>query len=82
MAEPTVSVERPLPPDVTMTLVGLMEETREEEEADVVRMMVPVKPPRLVRRTVDVALTLVDVLRDVGVAVIEKSGTLTVMVLE
>lgn len=80
VADPTVSVEVPLPPDVIETLAGLTEDVRLADDTDPARLTVPAKPPRLVRRMVEVELLPVDALIAVGVAEIEKSGTLTLTV--
>ena len=78
MAELRVRVEEPVPPAIRATLAGFIEAVRLPEETDVVSATVPVKRPRLARLTVKVALEPTVKLMLVGLALMLKSGTLTV----
>ncbi len=76
-----VRVEVPVPPEASVTLVGLTELVRPEGDADVVRPTVPAKPLTPVRVIVEVVGKPVTTVRLDG-AEREKSVTLTVTLAE
>src|SRR5712692_4499330 len=76
-----VSTDVPVPPAVSVTLVGLREAVRPEGEATIESATGPAKPVRLARDTVEVLGTPVITFRLVGLEML-KSETLTVIVVE
>ena len=70
----------PDPPAASATLAGLSEPTRPLGDDAAVSVTVPLNPPRLARLIVEVALEPDERLTVDGLAVIPKSGTLTVTV--
>ncbi len=80
MVELRVRVDEPDPPAVRATLPGLIEAVRLPDETATVSATVPAKRPRLARVMVEVALEPAVKVMPVGLALILKSGTLTVTV--
>jgi hypothetical protein len=70
----TVKVELAEPPEVSVTFVGFRDTTRLE---DAERLTVPVKPLRLVTVIVESAEDPRGIVRNVGVAMMLKSGPVT-----
>jgi len=78
--ELTVRVEEAVPPGLRGTLAGLTEAVRPEGVTDVERPIVPVKPARLFRVTVEVPELPACTVRVLGLDEIVKSPTPTVTV--
>ncbi len=68
----------PEPPADRVTLAGLVDAVRPAEDTVAVSETLPVKPPRLARLIVEVALEPDVKVVVVGLAEIPKSGTFTV----
>lgn len=75
-----VSVAVPVPPEESVILDELRDSVRPAGELVVERVMVPAKPPRLFKETVDVAEDPGEMIIDDGLVVILKSITFTVTV--
>ena len=81
MDELSVSVELPEPPELSAMLEGFRDAVRLPEDDVAVSVTVPLNPPRLVRLMVELPLEPRIMLTVVGLALIVKSGTLTVRVM-
>ena len=75
-----VSVAVPVPPEESVILDELRDRVMPAGELLVERVMVPAKPPRLFKETVDVAEDPGEMIIDDGLVVILKSITFTVTV--
>ncbi len=80
MLELRVSVEEPVPPGLRLTPAGLMEAVRPERFDVEVRVIVPVKPARLLRVMAEVPELPAWMVTVPGLAEMVKSPTPTVTV--
>jgi hypothetical protein len=76
--EENLQDEEPLLPDDRKRLLGLQETNRFGLEGDAARLMLPEKPPRLVRVTLEVVEEPAAKMIDAGFTAMPKSTTLMV----